>query len=728
MDNDGLRDLHVTNGYRREVTNRDFADFILPDIEKKFGTGKQLRDLFPNFQDFLDVIPTYKVRNFCFRNKGDWTFDDQSGRWMTIPAAWSCGAAWADFDSDGDLDLIVNNVEQTAFLYENLNANTNGNRYFQIQFGPAPKNTFAVGASATIYYGDGLKQFAELYPTRGIFSSVEHLLHFGVGDAKTLSRVVVRWPDGKTQEFSQIPTNQRLKVRYEEASGPIAPSVAPVEKPENRFFQNISSQLNFTHVENEFNDFEQYPLNPWSTSDLGPLIAVGDVNGDGLDDFFIGNAFDSDPALHIQLPSGGFRVASPKIWEKSKAYEDHGALFFDADGDGDLDLYVISGGQEANPQVAQLAWRHRLYINTDGKGTFSEPITGATPPMTNVSLRLSAYDYDQDGDLDLFIGARVTPGQWPLTPRSLLLRNDRTHFTDVTAQIAPDFERCGMVTDLIWTNTDADPAPELIVVGEWMPVSIFKFVGGQLRNVTQERGLAKSNGLWFRVAAGDLDGDGDIDLVTGNLGLNTRYAASEAYPLRCFAKDFDKNGAIDPLMAYYEDGKLYPVAQKEILSKRMPILKKKLLYAHDYGLATIDKVWPQKDLDAALNLFCHTLETCWWENQNGKFIKRALPLQAQVSPIQGILIGDFTGDGRPDLLMAGNKYGMEVETNPCNAGNGVLLAGDGKGGFRWINNTQSGFWAMGEARDLALLRGPNGSKIAIVANNNGKAQAYRTSR
>ena len=725
MDNDGLRDLHVTNGYRREVTNRDFTDFILPDIEKKFGTGKQLRDLFPNFQDFLDVIPTYKVRNFCFQNKGDWIFNDQSGVWMTIPAAWSCGAAWADFDGDGDLDLIANNVEQVAFLYENLSAQQGGNSYLQIRFEGMPKNPFAVGASAAIYYGDGLKQYAELYPVRGIFSSVEHLLHFGLGKTQTLERVVVRWPDGKTQEFAQIPANQRLTVRYEEANGGVKPSIAPIEKPENAYFQDISTLLKFVHTENEFNDFEQYPMNPWSVSDLDPLIAVGDVNGDGLDDFFIGNAFDQEPAIYIQLPAGGFRIASPEICKKSKIYEDHGAIFFDADGDGDLDLYVVSGGQEANPKAAQLAWRHRLYINLDGKGAFSDPITGATPPMPDVSLRLSVYDYDMDGDIDLFIGGRVTPNQWPLTPRSLVLRNDRTHFTDVSAQIAPDFERCGMVTDLIWANTDADPAPELIVVGEWMPVSIFKFVGGQLRNVTAERGLAQSNGLWFRVAAGDLDGDGDIDLVTGNLGLNTRFTASETYPLRCFAKDFDNNGTLDPIMAYYENGKLYPLMQKEVLTKHMPILKKSLLYAHDYGLATMDKVWPQKDLDAALNLFCHTLETCWWENQNGKFVKRTLPIQAQTSAQQGILIADFTGDGLPDILLAGNKYGMEVETNRCNAGNGALLAGDGKGGFRWVDNNRSGFWAMNEARDLAMLRGPNGSKIIVVANNNGKAQAYK---
>lgn len=721
MDNDGLRDLHVTNGYRREVTSRDFTDFILPEIHKAAGAGKKLRDLYPDFNDFLKMVPTFKVRNFCFKNNGDWTFADVGGDWMTMPAAWSCGAAWADFDNDGDLDLVVNNIEQHAFVYENLSHGKPNSNYLQIKLQGNAPNAFAVGASAIIYYNNGQLQYLENFPTRGIFSSVEHLLHFGLGSTKQVDKLTVRWPDGKTQTLTNLPANQRLVLKQSDASG-YAAHIGP-EQPVATLFSNASapSGITFTHRENEFNDFESWPLNTWKVTELGPLVTVGDVNGDGLDDFFIGNAFDQPGALYVQTATGAFRPMSAATWESDKVYEDHGAVFFDADLDGDLDLLVISGGAEATtPQ----AFQNRLYINTDGKGNFAKA-QGATPPSQNAALRVVAHDYDGDGDLDLFIGGRVEPAQWPLTPRSLVWRNDLTHFTDVTAEVAPEFERCGMVTDLAWVNLDSDPALELVVVGEWMPVSVFKMQGGKLRNVTAQFGLEKTNGLWFRLAVADLDGDGDLDLVTGNLGRNTRLPASADGPLRCFAKDFDNNGTLDPFVAYHEDGKLYPLFQKEALNKHCPVLKKKFLFAKEFGKATMDMVWPQADLDAALNLYCYTLETSWWENKNGKFVQHTLPVQAQLAPVQGILLNDFDGDGRTDILIGGNKYGFDVETNRCDASIGALFLGDGKGGFTWKNNLRSGFLTYKEVRDLALLRGPGGQKQVIVANNNGPVQVFR---
>ncbi len=719
MDNDGLRDLHVTNGYRREVTNRDFIDFTLPEIQKA-ASGKRLRDIYPNFDDFLKLVPTFKVRNFCFQNKGNWQFADVGGKWMTMPAAWSCGAAWADLDADGDLDLVVNNLEQPAFVYENEAKGKPNSNYLQFKLSGSPKNPFAVGASIAIYYGNAQQQYQELYPTRGIFSSVEHLIHFGLGGASQADKVIVRWPDGKTQTLTNVTANQRIVLKYADASGYVAHLVTPA--PANQLFtdKTAAAGIRFQHLENEFNDFEKWPLNTWKISELGPLVAKGDVNGDGLDDFFIGNAFDHPGALFVQTPAGTFRPVSAPVWEADKIYEDHGALFFDADADGDLDLFVISGGAEA---TASAAWQNRLYINTDGKGNFARA-QGAVPQSQDVALRVAAFDYDGDGDEDLFVGGRLTPDKWPLTPRSIVLRNDGNHFTDVTADVAPQFERCGMVTDLFWANVDADPQPELIVVGEWMPVSVFKLTNNKLQNITAAAGLDNSNGLWCRLAVADLDGDGDLDLVTGNLGLNTRFTASPQAPLRCFARDFDNNGTLDPIVAYSENGKLYPLVQKEVLNKQMPILKKKFLYAKDYANATIDMVWPQKDLDAALNLYCYTLETCWWENQGGKFVHHSLPVQAQTSVVQGIVIDDFNGDGKTDILLAGNKYGMEVETNPCDAGNGTLLTGDGKGNFSPMDNLKSGFWAMREARDLALLRAPNEKKYIVVANNNAPLQIY----
>lgn len=339
-------------------------------------------------------------------------------------------------------------------------------------------------------------------------------------------------------------------------------------------------------------------------------------------------------------------------------------------------------------------------------------------------MRVAGHDYDGDGDLDLFIGGRLVPKNWPLTPRSAVLQNNGGKFTDVTSQVAGAFERCGMVTDLNWSDLNGDGQKELVVVGEWMPVSVFQLKNGKLEDATKQFGFDKSNGLWNRLAVADLDKDGDLDLVTGNLGLNTRFPASQEAPFRCYAKDFDNNGTLDPIVTFQEDGKIYPLMQKEVLVKQMPILKKKFLYSRDYAKATISDLWPQKDLDAALNLVCYQFETCWWENQGGKFVRHTLPFQAQIAPVQGILCEDFNGDGNLDLLMAGNKYGFEVETNPCDSGNGILLLGDGKGNFNWMENTWSGFWAMREARDLALIRGATGKKTIVVSNNNSGAQVF----
>lgn len=717
MDNDGWRDLYITNGYRREVTDRDFRDFQMPEIAKKTA-GRPLREVFPDFEAFMNLLPSYKVRNFCFQNRGDWTFVDRGGEWMTVPASWSCGAAWADLDNDGDLDLVTNNLEQPAFVYENLASGRPGSNYLQIKLQGNAPNTQGVGASVLLHCGDGQTQYAENFPTRGIFSSVEHLLHFGLGNATQVERLTVRWPDGKTQTLTGIKANQRLTLKQSDASGYVAHLSSQWNG--STFFAPApqNAGVRFVHKENEYNDFEAWPLNIWKVTELGPLLAVGDVNGDGLDDFFVGNAFDQPAALYAQQPSGAFQPISIAAWQQDKIYEDHGAVFFDADMDGDLDLFVVSGGAEA---TSPRAFQNRLYINTDGKGTFVHA-RGAVPLSPNAGLRVVAHDYDRDGDIDLFIGGRVEPAKWPLIPRSMVWRNERTHFADVTAQVAPDFERCGMITDLAWINVDKDPDLELVVVGEWMPVSVFKWQNGKLTNVTAKFGLDNSNGLWYRLAVADMDGDGDSDLVTGNLGLNTRLTASTDGPLRCFAKDFDNNGTLDPFVAYHEDGKLYPLLQKDVVTKHCPVLKKKFLYAKDYGKATMDDLWP--NLDEALNLYCYTLETCWWENQGGRFVRRSLPLQAQVSPVQGIVVEDFNGDGKADLLLAGNKYGFEYETNRCDASTGALLLGDGKGNFAWQGSVQSGFFANQEARDLALLRGAGGRKLVVVANNNGPVQVF----
>ena len=715
FDNDGNKDLHVSNGYRKESTNRDYMDYYLPEVAKVLKSKQK------NVLRFNEMLAEYKVRNFVYQNKGNLQFEDKSGEWMTMPGSWSSGGAWADFDADGDLDLVVNNLEDPAFIYKNLSREKNDGNYLQAKLQGSPANPFAVGASVLIEY-QGLKQYQELNPTHGIFSSVEHLIHFGLGKTTQVDRLTIRWPDGKTQTLTNVTANQRLQLKWTDASGYVAHLAPPTTSGPTLFKEkNIASTgLRYVHKENPFSDFETWLLNPWSLTDLGPLMAQADVNGDGLDDFFVGNAAAAPAAVYIQSAGGTFRASSEELFEQEKNYEDHGAVFFDADGDNDQDLFVLGGGADA---FTDAAWQCRLFLN-DGKGKFSKS-EGSMPVFKDLGLRAAAHDYDQDGDLDLFIGGRVVPKNWPLSPRSAVLQNNQGRFTDVTSQVAGAFERCGMVTDLAWSDLNQDGQKELIVIGEWMPVSVYQLKNKQLENVTDQFGLAKTNGLWNRLALADLDKDGDLDLVTGNLGLNTRFTASKEAPFLCYAKDFDNNGTLDPIVAFMEAGMIYPLMQREVLVKQMPSLKKKFLYSKEYATATISDLWSQKDLDAGLQLAAYEFETCWWENQGGKFLRRSLPIQAQTSPVQGIVCDDFNGDGHIDIMMAGNRYGFEVETNPCDAGIGTVLLGDGKGNFSWLNNNQSGFWAMREARDLLMLRSTGGKRTIVVSNNHSALQVFQ---
>lgn len=723
LDNDGLRDIYIANGYRREIGHRDYFEFLLPDVKDK--ARKATTDNFKRIEMVLNALPTYKLRDFIYRNKGNWQYEDKSGDWATMEATWSCGAAWSDLDADGDLDLVISNLEDPAFVYKNLTREENKGNYLQAKLQGSPANAFAVGASVLIEYNNGQKQYQEISPNRGIFSCSEHLIHFGMGQLTQVDKLSVRWPDGKYQVLTNVPTNQRLQLNWKDASGNIPTLVPDVKTTTLISERTAASGADFMHKENKNNDFESFPLMPWYETDLGPLTAKGDVNGDGLDDFFVGNAFGSPSALFVQTPDGRFKSTNEALWVKQKEYEDHGAVFFDFEGDGDQDLWVVSGGAEGLPDSSKIEWQSRLFINSDGKGNFTKARAALMPDIQSVALRVTAFDYDGDGDQDIFVGGRVTPQKWPLTPPSYVIRNDKTQMVNVTDQVGGDFAQCGMVTDLSWGDIDKDGQAELIVVGEWMPVSIFKLVNGKLKNVTEQFGLGKSNGIWHRLQLADLDKDGDLDLITGNLGLNTRFSASAEGPLGCYAKDFDKNGTLDPILTQYEGKNNYTLAQKEIITKQIPSLKKKFLYARDYANATIEDIWSKQELEEALHLVAYQLENCWWENQGGKFVCHILPTQAQTSTIQGIIAEDLNGDGNIDLLLAGNKYQLEVEGGRCDAGNGVFLAGDGKGNFSWVNNLQSGFWATKEARDLAMLRGAGGKRIFVVANNHSPLQIFQ---
>lgn len=724
LDNDGLKDVFITNGYRKDISNRDFMDFRAQEFQAAATrSGEESEQVMRNL---LEKVPTYKPRNMVYRNNGDVRFTDMGGKWMTMKASWSCGAVWADLDADGHLDLIVNNLEDPAFIFRNTGT---GGNFLQLKLRGPAANPFAVGASVRIETADGA-QYLELSPTRGIFSSTEHLLHFGIGKATRTERITIRWPDGTFQQLQDIPANQRLEVAFSPGNGERVASLAPLTKSAS-LFQEITQEAHriaFRHQENSFNDFENYPLHPWKISDLGPLLCVTDIDGDGLDDFFVGNGFAEAAALFVQNSNGGFRAMAADLFTEHRLHENHGAVFFDFDKDGDADLFIVNGGAEAKREGQHVSWQPLLLIN-EGNGKWTSAPRSMLPDIRDVGMRVITADLDNDGFLDLVIGGRVSHTNWPMPPRSMILANiEGKRFVDVTASVGGDFERCGMVTDLAWTDLDGDGRYELIVVGEWMPVSVFKFVNNKLKNVTEQFGFDDAHGMWQRLVLADLDGDGDLDIITGNFGRNIRYRASADAPFRCYAKDFDDNGTIDPILTFAENGKDYPILQKDLLMRNLPGLKKRYLYASDYARAPVQEIWTAEELAGAHVLTCTELETCWWENRNGKFVKRRLPLMAQTSVVQGILVADFNGDGHVDILLAGNRYGFEVETGRCDAGNGVLLTGNGKGEFTYMENRQHGFWATGEVRDLALLRRPGNKNIVVVANHNGPLQFFTQSQ
>jgi enediyne biosynthesis protein E4 len=718
FDNDGWRDIFISNGSRRDVNNIDYITFTSDSIEK---TGGVTLERFPNLEDYLDLIPEVPLQKYCYRNRGDLSFEDVSTAWGFTQLSYSNGAAYADLDNDGDLDLVINNLDGPAGIYQNRARELGkGGAWLQIKPQGTAPNTFATGARARVSAG-GQVQYADLTPTRGFYSSVEPLFHFGLGAAQILDRVEVEFPGKKLVVLQNVPVNQRITVRYADAQpGQLTPPALP------RPFLSPAAAPDFLHLDDPAHDFNHERLLPWKMSAPGPCIAVGDVNGDQLDDCFIGNGPNALAGLFIQTPGGGFRSSSADLFAADRAYEDTGCIFFDADRDGDLDLLVCSGGNAFPANSPN--YPPRLYRN-DGKGNFSR--TPGSIPLAKESIHsVSAHDYDGDGDLDLFLGGWCVPGSYPATPSSFVLKNETSasggdiRFADVTAQVAPAFAKIGMVRGIAWADLDGDRTAEMVVAGEWMPLQVFALSGGRLELATAKFGLEGTEGFWRSLVAADVDGDGDTDLVAGNLGLNTRYKASAEAPLRMFAKDFDGNGSMDPIMTQTENGQNAPVAFRDVLLKQVPMLKKKLVRHAAYARATLSDLFPEKDLQAAQQLRCNTLASTVFLNQNGRFSPKNLPNLAQVSPLYAIQPVDYDNDGDLDLFAAGNDWGQQVETGRLDAGSGVVLRNDGSGNFTALMPYASGLWATREARDLKVLRGPGKKRWALVSNNGERAQMW----
>jgi len=717
LDLDGYKDIYVTNGIAKDVTSQDYVAFLGNARTMQAATrGKHV-----DFKGLTNAMTSTKLQHYAFRNRGDLTFANETVNWGLNTPSFASGATYADLDGDGALDLVVNNTNDEAFVYRN-NARSllKDNHYLQVSLVGEGPNRYGVGSKVTLRSG-AQTLYQELEPTRGFQSSVDYVLTFGLGKVDTIGSVTVEWPDGRVSTLSTVGANRRIVVKQSESRKPAThPST-----PRRQIVSDISDRTKFpfVHRENDYVDFDREPLMPKMLSTEGPLLTVADVNGDGLDDVFIGGAKNQASALLIQQLDGNFVKSNEKLFAEDSVSEDIGGAFFDANGDGHPDLYVATGGSEYSDAAPAL--EDRLYLN-DGKGNFRKAV-GALPPLTSSGSRPVAADFDGDGAIDLFVGGRSVPGSYGLDPRSVLLKNDgRGHFTDVTDKAAPGLSHVGMVTDAVWRDIDGDGKPDLIVVGEWMPITIFHNAGhGRL--VKQEpRGLEKSNGWWNRIIAGDFAGNGRTDFIVANLGLNTRLQATGKEPTTMYVKDFAHTGFVQQIISYYNDGKAYPLSLRDDLIRSLGFLKDRYPNYRNYATQTVADVFPSKELDDAVVKNAYTFATSLVRNNgDGSFTVIPLPLEAQIAPMYGIIAGDFERKGRTDLLMAGNLDAVKPEIGKMSAGSGIYLRGDGKGHFTPVRELESGFFVPGQARDIQRLRARNGY-IYIVSRNNDRPLIFRS--
>ena len=713
FDLDGNKDIFVANGLERDVTSQDYIAFLSSDQTLRSATqgGKQRVD----FTGLINAMSSTKLPDYAFRNTGDLTFTSAGAAWGVDRPSFSNGAAYGDLDGDGAPDLVVNNVNDEAFVYRNnVRSQVPGVRFLQVRLIGDGANPFAVGARVTLRAGQ--QEFMqELEPTRGFQSSVDYVLTFGVGKIDTLTSVTVDWPDGRTSALSHVGTNQRLTIRE---SDPTPPVPTPHAARRTRFTDVTASiALDFFHHENDFVDFNREPLIPKMVSREGPFVTVGDVNGDGLDDFFIGGAKGQPSALYLQRPNGTFARTEQTLFAQDSISEDLGAAFLDANGDGKPDLYVVTGGDEFGDNAPALA--DRLYVG-DGHGHFTKT-QDRLPPLATSSSRIAvSKDY-------LFVGGRVVPGRYGTSPQSMLLKNDgRGHFMDVTAQLAPELARIGMVTDALWADVDHDGRLDLVVVGEWLPITVFRNTGTRFERLAV-RGLEHSSGWWNRIVSADFNGDGRPDFALGNLGLNTRLHASPAQPARLYVKDFDGNGFPEQVMSLYENGKSVPLALRDELTNALPYLKPRYPKYTDYAGQTVEQIFGAALNDAVQKEAETFASAVALSNRDGSYALVALPREAQIAPVYGILAGDFNHDGKLDLLLAGNFSGVQPEIGSMMASRGLLLFGDGRGGFAPVPASESGFVVPGEGRDIQRLRTARGD-LYVVARNNDRPLFFRRGR
>lgn len=720
FDQDGYKDLFIANGLAQDILNQDYINYVANEEVARMIIKEDGVD----YGQLIGMIPVNRIPNYAYAGQHEMMFKNKTAEWGLAEPSHSNGAAYGDLDNDGDLDLVVNNANMAPFIYRNRSEEISPkNNYLKVALQGVEKNKLGVGAKVTIK-NKGKTHFLEQFPNRGFQSSIDPVLNFGLGKDKIIDTLLVEWPTGKQTLLTKVKTGQTLVLK-EADSRPGSRFERKSNNYKSRVFEEITESIgiNYTHKENRFIDFDRDRLLYHMKSTEGPKMAMADVDGNGTDDFFIGGAKDSPGKLFLQTPDGKFRESNLALFEQDAISEDTDCLFVDVDGDRDQDLYVTSGGSEFS--ASSLALLDRLYIN-DGKGIFhksEQNLPAGKPESTSV---VTAADYDQDGDLDLFVGVRMQPGLYGIPQNGYILENDGSgQFMDATKRISPELTDLGLITDAAWEDYDQDGDPDLIVVGEWMSIKLFRNEKGKFTEVSRNFGLENTSGWWNVIRAADIDGDGDVDFVVGNHGLNSRFKASVEEPISCYINDFDKNGSVEQLICSFNDGNSYPMVLRHDLVKQMPELNKKYLKYESYKGQQIHDIFTEEQLKGSVVHHVVMLESVILRN-NGRdgFVVEPLPYEAQLAPVYGMLIQDMDHDGQNDIVLGGNLHNVKPEVGRYDASYGLLLTGTDKGKFQVVPFQQSGLFLEGEVRDFQLLK-INGSSSLAVSRNNDSIKFFR---